>query len=135
MTAPSGLAAGRVRVRWLGRLPYAEAWDLQRAFWEGRTLDRSKDDYLLLLEHPNTYTVGRNGNGSNLLIPEGQLAPIGAEIHHVDRGGSRGVRNSAQSSWSRQPEVRRSSVRAAWVAPLVGAAFGVTTWSSDWLSR
>ncbi len=77
----------RVRVRWLGRLPYAEAWDLQKAFWEGRVGGRSQDDYLLLLEHPHTYTVGRNGDGSNLLIPEVELGAIGAEIHHVDRGG------------------------------------------------
>jgi len=76
-----------VRVRWLGRLPYREAWDLQKAFWEGRATGRSQDDYLLLLEHPHTYTVGRNGDGSNLLIPEEELAAIGAELHHVDRGG------------------------------------------------
>ncbi len=87
MTVPTGHHAGRLRTRWLGRIPYAEAWDLQKAFWEGRVGGRSTDDYLLLLEHPHTYTVGRNGDGSNLLIPEDELASIGAEIHHVDRGG------------------------------------------------
>ncbi len=76
-----------LRVRWLGRLPYGEAWDLQRAFWEGRVEGRSADDYLLLQEHPPVYTVGRNGDGSNLLIGEEQLAEIGAELFHVDRGG------------------------------------------------
>ncbi|MGA9596370.1 MAG: lipoyl synthase [Acidimicrobiia bacterium] len=81
MTAP------RLRVRWLGRLPYGEAWDLQKAFWEGRVAGRTADDYLLLLEHPHTYTVGRNGDGSNLLIPERDLDGIGAELHFVDRGG------------------------------------------------
>ncbi len=79
--------ADRVRVRWLGRLPYEEAWDLQKAFWEGRVYGRSADDYLLLLEHPHTYTVGRNGDGSNLLVPEGELVSVDATIHHVDRGG------------------------------------------------
>ena len=81
------MTEGQMRVRWLGRLPYAEAWDLQKAFWEGRVGGRSVDDYLLMLEHPHTYTVGRNGDGSNLLIPEADLSEIGAEIHHVDRGG------------------------------------------------
>ncbi len=76
-----------LRVRWLGRLPYAEAWDLQRAFWEGKTQGRTTDDYLLLLEHPHVYTVGRNGDGTNLLIPEDTLAGFDAEIHYVDRGG------------------------------------------------
>jgi len=77
----------RLRARWLGRLPYGEAWDLQRAFWEGRVDRRADDDYLLLLEHPHTFTVGRNGDGSNLLIPEAELSGLGAELHHVDRGG------------------------------------------------
>jgi lipoyl synthase len=76
-----------VRIRWLGRLPYAEAWDLQRAIWEGRVGGRTADDYLLLVEHPHTYTVGRNGDGSNLLIGAETLGSIGAELHHVDRGG------------------------------------------------
>jgi len=48
---------------------------------------RTDDDYLLLLEHPHTYTVGRNGDGSNLLIDPETVAALGAEIHHVDRGG------------------------------------------------
>ncbi len=81
------MSGTRVRIRWLGRLPYGEAWDLQKAFWEGRVGGRSQDDYLLLLEHPHTYTVGRNGDGSNLLIPEADLDNIDAEIHDVDRGG------------------------------------------------
>ncbi len=80
-------AAGRLRSRWLGRLSYREAWDLQRAFWEGRVQGRSADDYLLLLEHPHTYTVGRNGDGSNLLVQQEDLEVMDAEIHYVDRGG------------------------------------------------
>jgi lipoic acid synthetase len=80
-------AADVLRVRWLGRLPYDEAWDLQRAIWAGRVAGRTVDDYLLLLEHPHTYTVGRNGDGSNLIIPEGDLDDLDATLYHVDRGG------------------------------------------------
>ncbi|MGI9647255.1 MAG: lipoyl synthase [Acidimicrobiia bacterium] len=76
-----------MRVRWLGRLPYGEAWDLQRAFHEGRASGRSDDDYLLLLEHPPTYTIGRNGDETHLLVDKGALTELGAELHHVDRGG------------------------------------------------
>ena len=75
-----------LRVRWLGRLPYLEAWDLQKALWNGRVEGRA-DDYLLLLEHPPVYTVGRNGDGSNLLVDPKSLAAAGAELHFVDRGG------------------------------------------------
>ena len=76
-----------LRVRWMGRLPYLEAWDLQRAIWEGRVDGRTADDYLLLLEHPEVYTIGRNGDGSNLLVDEYELSERGVEVHHVDRGG------------------------------------------------
>ena len=82
---------GRLRTRWLGRLAYDEAWDLQRAIWEGRTgvggEVRTSDDYLLLVEHPHVYTVGRNGDGSNLLVDQERLDAVGATLHHVDRGG------------------------------------------------
>ena len=76
-----------LRTRWLGRVPYGEAWDLQRAFWEGRVEGRSQDDYLLLLEHPHAYTVGRNGDRSNMLVSDQRLAEMAAELFFVDRGG------------------------------------------------
>jgi lipoic acid synthetase len=76
-----------LRARWLGRLPYAEAWDLQRAFHEGRVTGRTSDDYLLLLEHPPVFTIGRNGNASNLTAGVPAALERGAEVHHVDRGG------------------------------------------------
>jgi lipoic acid synthetase len=75
-----------LRIRWLGRLPYLEAWDLQKAIWQGRVEGRA-DDYLLLVEHPPVYTVGRNGDGSNLLVEPQALTAVGAELHYVDRGG------------------------------------------------
>ena len=48
-----------LRSRWLGRLQYTEAWDLQRAIHEGKVKGRTLDDYLLLLEHPPVFTIGR----------------------------------------------------------------------------
>jgi lipoic acid synthetase len=68
----------------LGRLPYTEAWDLQRAFHEGKVVGRTEDDYLLLVEHPPVFTIGRNGDARNLLVDRSGLD---AEVHHVDRGG------------------------------------------------
>ncbi len=77
----------QLRSRWLGRLPYAESWDLQKAFWESIVQGRSDDDHLLLVEHPHTYTLGRNGDGSNLLATPEQLVGLGAEYFEIDRGG------------------------------------------------
>ncbi len=68
-----------MRVRWLGRVPYREAWALQRSISTG-----SKDDYLLLLEHPSVYTLGRNGDAANVLVDP---ASVGADLIQVDRGG------------------------------------------------
>ena len=76
-----------LRSRWLGRLPYEEAWDLQRSLHEGRVTGRHDDDYLLLLEHPHVYTVGRFSDGSNVLISPEMADAVGAELFHVDRGG------------------------------------------------
>jgi lipoic acid synthetase len=75
----------RLRVRWLGRLAYGEAWDLQRAIHEGRVTGRTGDDYLLLLEHPPVYTVGRNADRSNLLVAAEHMED--ADVIDVDRGG------------------------------------------------
>ncbi|MEX2134846.1 MAG: lipoyl(octanoyl) transferase LipB, partial [Acidimicrobiia bacterium] len=76
-----------LRTRWLGRLAYAEAWDLQRAFHEGKVEARTGDDYLFLLEHPPVFTIGRNGDANNLLASQQAVASKGAEVFHVDRGG------------------------------------------------
>lgn len=84
VTRPDAL----LRNRWLGRLPYGEAWDLQKAIWEGKTDGRTGDDYLLLLEHPHVFTVGRNGDGANLLVDRDRLGTeFGAEVFDIDRGG------------------------------------------------
>ena len=77
----------RLRTRWLGRLPYAEAWDLQKSIWEGRTTGRTSDDYLLLLEHPHVYTIGRHGDRANLLVSGERLDQLNAEVFDIDRGG------------------------------------------------
>jgi lipoyl synthase len=68
-----------MRVRWLGRVAYVEAWDLQRAL-----ATRSTEEYLLLLEHPSVFTLGRNAVEANVLVDP---ASVGAEAVRVDRGG------------------------------------------------
>ena len=68
-----------MRARWLGRVPYAEAWDLQRAL-----AVQSDEDYLLLVEHGPVYTLGSHADPVNLLLDP---SSIGAEVLRVDRGG------------------------------------------------
>jgi lipoic acid synthetase len=72
--------AGReLHVRWLGRVEYGEADDLQRALH-----DRSPHEHLLLLEHPHTYTLGTRAHPEHVLVPPAQ---VGAELVRTDRGG------------------------------------------------
>jgi lipoic acid synthetase len=68
-----------LRVRWLGRVPYGEADELQRAL-----LERAADDYLLLLEHPHVYTLGKSADPAHVLVPP---ASVGADLVRADRGG------------------------------------------------
>ena len=42
---------------------------------------------LILLEHPHTFTFGRQGKSENLLWDEYELAQRGVEVHWTDRGG------------------------------------------------
>jgi lipoic acid synthetase len=42
---------------------------------------------MLLLEHPHTYTVGRNGDRSNMLVSDERLEGLSAQLFFVDRGG------------------------------------------------
>jgi lipoic acid synthetase len=73
------LSAKPLRVRWLGRVRYAEAADLQRALRDSAT-----GDYLLLLEHPHVYTLGVRTKEEHILP---SAATAGAEIVRADRGG------------------------------------------------
>jgi lipoic acid synthetase len=68
-----------LRVRWLGRVPYREAWALQRALHAS-----SPDDHLLLLEHPHVYTLGVRTDMRHVLVPP---AEVGADLVRTDRGG------------------------------------------------
>jgi lipoate-protein ligase B len=77
-----------LRARWLGRMAYREAWDLQRAFHEGRASGRTGNDYLLLLEHPHTYTVGRGGDAAHVLASPEELSRLGAEVSPTTAPGS-----------------------------------------------
>jgi lipoyl synthase len=78
-----------LRARWLGRVAYREALALQRALHGGAGDARGsgfvpRDDYLLLLEHPHVYTLGRQADTAHLLVPP---ADVGADLEPADRGG------------------------------------------------
>ncbi len=67
-----------LHIRWLGRVPYTEALDLQHALFAGT------GDHLLLLEHPPVFTEGVRAKREHLLVDP---AAVGAELVTADRGG------------------------------------------------
>ncbi len=69
-----------------GMLDYLDAWSLQKSLARLRR-DEVISDTLVLTEHPPTYTIGRRGSRSNLLIDQATLDRIGARCYEVDRGG------------------------------------------------
>ena len=79
---------GMTTIQWvfLGRMDYKEAWNLQRDLAEARIRGEISNT-LLLLEHPPTYTLGRRGGDSDLLLPVEDLKLHGAAVIDVDRGG------------------------------------------------
>jgi lipoyl(octanoyl) transferase len=82
-----------LNVRDLGRMPYAEAFalqkDLQRQVIEGRHAQPLPPMFLLLVEHdPPVITMTRRpGTAQHLLAGPEQLADAGVELSPTDRGG------------------------------------------------
>ena len=66
----------------LGRVPYLEAWELQRSL-AGSVLQGEIPDTVMLLEHPPVITLGRRADPGELHVPEG----TDVEIVETDRGG------------------------------------------------
>jgi lipoate-protein ligase B len=73
-------------VRWLGRLDYARAWQMQ-ADLADEIAAGQRPPTLLLLEHPHTYTIGRRGGLDHLVWDEAERKKRGVTVFEVDRGG------------------------------------------------
>ncbi len=75
-----------IRACWLGRVPYREAWALQKRLVDARA-DGRIGDVLLLLEHPAVLTLGRQSDPSHVRATRGDLERRGIEVIRVERGG------------------------------------------------
>src|SRR3954471_16533415 len=75
-----------LEVRRLGRVGYADALQLQ-ADLEAEVIARRDMDYLLLLEHPHTFTLGRRSKSDGVLAMADLLRTLGVEVFEINRGG------------------------------------------------
>jgi lipoyl(octanoyl) transferase len=87
----------------LGNMDYKTAWDLQESLLRKnvaiksdvqnsspnllQTFDLSTTNYLLFVEHPAVYTLGKSGKMENVIMDENERAKEGIEFFHTNRGG------------------------------------------------
>ena len=77
----------------LGVKDYKETWDFQEELFQ-KVIDEKKRNpnsnfggYLVFVEHPHVYTLGKSGEANNLLISEPFLKQINATYYKTNRGG------------------------------------------------
>lgn len=81
----------------LGVMDYKKCWDYQEQLFnktiEQKISNRNKNtsypttNYLLFVEHPHVYTLGKSGDESHLLINEKGLSENEATYYKINRGG------------------------------------------------
>lgn len=97
----------------LGQMDYKTAWDFQERLLQENVKIKSRirsletegvsasagmeltdvqeagstTNYLLFVEHPPVYTLGKSGNIENVLLSEENLKARGIEFFHTNRGG------------------------------------------------
>lgn len=80
----------------LGLSEYKKTWEYQEVLMQ-RVIDqkmakksnpeKGSDNYLLFVEHPHVYTLGKSGEEQNLLLNYIQLQAKDTAFFHTDRGG------------------------------------------------
>jgi lipoyl(octanoyl) transferase len=80
-------------------MDYKACWDYQEKLFNetvnlkilNRDLPEGKQtptkNYLLFVEHPHVYTLGKSGDEKNLLLNEKQLSDKNANYYKINRGG------------------------------------------------
>lgn len=86
----------QVIIEHLGLVDYQTCWDYQEVLFQ-QTIDiklKKRNDpklttnnYLLLLEHPPVYTLGKSGDMAHLLLNENQLKERNIGFYKINRGG------------------------------------------------
>ena len=75
----------------LGVIQYQQAWDLQESLLRENVEKKSRveqtNHYLLFVEHPPVYTLGKSGNEEHVLIDANARSQKGIEFYRTNRGG------------------------------------------------
>ena len=83
----------------LGQLDYKECWDLQEKLFDSTIARKINNrglaaeeqvptrNYLLFVEHPHVYTLGKSGDPKHLLLDQNGLQDKSATYYKINRGG------------------------------------------------
>ncbi len=89
----------KVEFRDLGLMDYQQAWDYQESLFAETVALKIKNrelppdyqfptpNYVLFVEHPHVYTLGKSGKPENLLLDEDGLQKNHAHYYKINRGG------------------------------------------------
>jgi len=87
----------KIQLQDLGSKDYKSTWEYQEEIFKDivdlkiknrrEELDLPTPNYLLFVEHPHVYTLGKSGDLENLLLNEKQLEAKGASFYKINRGG------------------------------------------------
>jgi len=87
----------KIQLQDLGSRDYKSTWEYQEELFKDivdlkiknrrEELDLPTPNYLLFVEHPHVYTLGKSGDLENLLLNEKQLEAKGATFYKINRGG------------------------------------------------
>ncbi|MEJ7913453.1 MAG: lipoyl(octanoyl) transferase LipB [Chitinophagaceae bacterium] len=81
----------------LGKMNYKSAWDLQEKLLQGNVILKNQTslsadvmptvNYMLLVEHPPVYTIGKSGHMENVLISQEEMHEREIAFFKTNRGG------------------------------------------------
>ncbi|TDO96518.1 lipoyl(octanoyl) transferase LipB [Flavobacterium sp. 245] len=87
----------KIQLQDLGNRDYKSTWEYQEELFKDivdlkiknrrEELELPTPNYLLFVEHPHVYTLGKSGDLENLLLNERQLEAKGATFYKINRGG------------------------------------------------
>ena len=87
----------KIQLQDLGSKDYKSTWEYQEEIFKNivdlkirnrrEELELPTPNYLLFVEHPHVYTLGKSGDLENLLLNEKQLEAKGATFYKINRGG------------------------------------------------
>ena len=87
----------KIQLQDLGSRDYKSTWEYQEELFKDivdlkiknrrEELELETPNYLLFVEHPHVYTLGKSGDLENLLLNEKQLEAKGATFYKINRGG------------------------------------------------